>query len=412
MEHEPSILKDWKPPVLLGDPSSEALYAYRSAIKRPLLTPEQSSELVHAIEESQAAKELLTEPEISESDRQELEAAVAAGNHATEILVMCHLQQVLGIAHDFAYKSDSVLEYASTGNADLVEASRSYKVIEGASFAAFTATVARNAMVERAMRVRRESTGLTETMVEMLRDIRRAYDAALINDPNADFMQIAEDLGFEKAVVVNALRLSNTETQSFDASLELGEELEDKSSESDIEAVLNKVLLDKVWGVAKEMRRKELLSEREWTIFVARFRDGLSQYAIADIVGIRQTGISDYEESILAKIKQAIDNPTSLELPYVTHTSDVKKPIHLLAILGIPVKKNQDPMAMAQKIVEHADLTDRQKLILTRLLGLDGGQPITVTELAKELGVTGPSINLTRRKAIQNIIGQFKNPAK
>lgn len=407
-------LTSWAPRELLGNPQLHALDAYKKAIELPMLSPAEQRHLAQLIQAKQWAEGLLADEhvELSEADHQALIDDVARGDRALRVLVARHLPKVLATAKGFSYSKDGVLELASVGNLELVEAAASYRVVEGASFAAFAATVARNAISGYVQREKDRLTGLSRGMREMLADINQAHEAALSAGDEIGFLEVADFLGYETQAVLDALRLKNTETVSLDSTITVNDTLtvfadtlEDESASLEIEAVVDKVLLEKAWSAARTLKKKDLMSDREWQIFVMRFRDGMSQRAIAEVIGIAQTGISDYEEKIVAMIKQAVEDPDSLVLPRISSPEEVKKPIHLLALLGISVNDTDEAMAGAARLINNTPaLTEKELVVINRLLGMDGVVPATLTELAKEYGVTVRSVCLWRNKAITKIV--------
>lgn len=413
-EHEAHNPLEADLPTMLGSPTLHTLDAYRQAIDLPYLKDGQDKYLGHLIIDGKtAAQELLELAQNSDTeDAKLLLQRVRLGEDAEEALAAHFLPLVVGMARNFAYTKDEILELVAVGNVALIEGVKEYKPREDAGFAGFATVVARNAMSEFVTRERQKRTGLTRSMLDMLRDIELAHKAALDAGDTLNYMEIADFLGYEEAAVYEALRLRNIRTVSLDLPLiqdqqtTLADILEDPTAPDDIEDVTNKILLEKIWGVAKELRDKELMNEKEWFVFVGRFRDDLSQRVIGEALGIAQTAVSDWEEKVIAKIKYAINHPHSLVLPEVTEPHQVEKPIHLLALLGIAVPRNVDPRPLALQVIEAARLTETQRLTLLKLLGTNDQPTLPISVVAKELGVSFGSVCQTRDRAIRIIIAE------
>lgn len=401
-------------PTMLGSPSLHALDAYRQVIDLPFLENGEDKHLGRLVVDGRIAAQKVLEltPSDSQDDAELLQNRVLQGECAEKTLAAHFLPLVVGMARSFAYTKDEALELVAVGNVALMEGVKDYEPREGSGFAGFATIVARNAMSEFVTRERQRRTGVTRSMLDMLRDIESAHKAALDAGDTLNYMEVADFLGYEQDKVYEALRLRNMKTVSLDLPLiqdgqtTLADTWEDTTVADDIENATNKVLLEQIWGVAKELRDKELMSEREWFVFVGRFRDGLSQHVIGHALGIAQTGVSDWEEKVIAKVKHALDYPHTLVLPEVTEPHQVEKPIHLLALLGIAVPKNVDPRPLASQIIEQAPLTDTQRLTLRRLLGTSDNPALPITEVAKEFGVTLASVCNTRNRAIRAIIAE------
>jgi RNA polymerase sigma factor (sigma-70 family) len=409
----------WQLPTLLGGPELNAFDAYRQVVRSPELTREQATSLYALIEDGKRASERFTDdsmdlPLQDVQDRDRIEK----GQEAKRTLVAHHLHLITAIARRYANTADDAHELTAVGNLAIVEGVKGYIPRPDVPFASFATTVATNAMRRFLGREGRERTGLTRRMSSMLRDIDRAYWAAQAAGDTCNYMDVAEYLGFDEEDVAEALCLRNIKTVSFNAPITIhgteasfAETREDKTATDELDQIPDRILLEKVWDTAQEMKDKELLNDREWFIFVSRFRKGMSYQAIGNAIGIAATGVEDWEKKTTTKIKRAIADPKNLILPEVAGPSDVERPIHLLSWLGIPTPKGVDPRPLSRKIIENTNvkaMTDYQRLILHKLLGTYGTAPYSVVELAKELGVLHGVVVQTRKRALNNILAHYK----
>lgn len=344
------------------------------------------------------------------------------GLDARDVVVTRFIPLVLKMSRKFAfdragkYDEDTRTDMIAVGNLALAAAMPGYVHIPGRGIAPFAKTCVRRAMLTEAMQRHREHTGLSHKMQRMLADVMAERNFLKAAGQDITLEEVAEKLGYRPKRFALAMKLSTIATVSVDQisvdrddKRTLLDRIPDESAQIQLEIVEDTSLLAQIVKAAHDLRRRQVISDVEWKILVARYGDGKTQQQIADshIEGITsQGGVDNCEKRVLAKIRKHIEDPHYYERLSRSNFRIVESAVDLLTLLDIPITPKTDMLAVASNIVNGLRITTWQREVMRSLLGLDG-KHYRPHELAKERNRSYRAIYDAREKATKNIIDQW-----
>lgn len=407
-------------PELLGSPALSATDAYRIQLDHPYVTDEESDALGRQIYDGRLATHWLEDDtlEISPADRAHFQQAVELGGQARRVMASRHLQLVVGLARKFSYENwrydDQKMEdMVGVGNLALMQCMEGYIYQPGRHFTPFAQRSVLNAMLYEVGRNIRMNTGLSHKMQRQLRQVNTAYQAAVEAGEDVTYLDVAERLGFTEDRIDKLLQLKATATERLDEVIdeeEDGRKLLDKVEDTDathqLDETEDKLALEQIWAAARELRRKKLITEEEWFVFVGRYSIGMSQQELATTLGYAgQSGAANIEQQVTKKVRQEVENPGSVGKKAPAEFRIVETCTDLLEVLGIETGEDVDITATAQYILERTKLTTIQRITMEALLGIDNeGEPRRPHQVAKWRGVTYHAVYVAREAAMKRIV--------
>lgn len=333
-----------------------------------------------------------------------------------------HLSLVVSISRNFAYNRERIFdedrqaEMVGVGNLALMQCMDRYVHTPGQHFVRFAARCVTNAMIGEMMANIRSDTGRSYRMQRTLLEIDAEYQKALEAGIDIGFLEVGEKLGYSQERVQRILSLSQKKLHSLDDQVvpqqdggyNLEEVIEDPRAQASLTAIEDKIQIDKIWAVAHELKRQQVITDPEWEIFISRFRDGITQEAIAQSweSGKTQSGVSWLEQQVLNKIRKEIEQPGAHEKTSDASLRIVESAVDLLDILEIPIKKGMDILGIARTVLNNVRLTAWQREVMHALIGTSG-KHFRPKEFARTKGRTHRAIYDAREKAVRNILATW-----
>lgn len=129
-------------------PTEQAFELYLHDIQDlPLLSPEQEQQLFDRLDAARAAAaRLRAEPSLSPAERADLQATVAEGERAREMIIAAHLRLVVRIARQYTGRGVSLLDLIQEGNLGLLQAVEHFDRRHGVRFATYAVWWIRHAI--------------------------------------------------------------------------------------------------------------------------------------------------------------------------------------------------------------------------------------------------------------------------
>jgi len=142
--------------------------------------------------------------------------------------------------------------------------------------------------------------------------------------------------------------------------------------------------VEKVWKLRKISARVQQEEGREASVEELSEETGYSRKKIAAMLetSVRPTSLDC-----------KIGDETSSERSELIADENAENPLAVLA--------TKNSVGIISKLFKH--LTDRETKILTRRFGLDGGEPLTLSEIGAELGVTRERIRQLQNQALTRL---------
>lgn len=402
-------------PALLGFPETPALNAYHHHLDHPFVNGEESDTLGRRIHDGNLAAQRLANPSAALEFEEyfALEHQVEKGRAARRVIASRHLQLVVGLANKFSFDQEQKAHMIGVGNVALVRCLTRYRHLDGRHITAFLQTSVATGLIAEVMALHRQQTGRSDKAQRTLREINRAYQAAQSLGEDVTYLEVAEHLGYRPERVQKILRLGRLQLRSINEPIQpgsqrnFGDTLSDQRATRAIEEVEDELLLKQVWDTATELHRRQILTEREWKIFVLRYRDGLTQEAIAQEWELpAQANISVIDRQVLCKIRREIEEPGCHEQALDPAYALIRTATDLLRILGVPIDTRTDIKATARFIVDNSGLTQLQQVTMHALLGTYE-RHFRPSEFAQLRGVAYRAVYDTREKAMRHLYATF-----
>lgn len=401
---------------LFGPAYLDAFSAYLVTNMPPRLSTKGSDLLGVTIFHGNLASKRLSESSdsLEAGERHELEEAVKAGLAARGAMAIYLTRLVIGMSRRFAYDRDMVYsgdiraEMVGVGNLKLVECMEKYVHTPGQHFAIFAATCVRRAMIKQMMANRRSYTGLSLPMQKVLLDIDTARKEAAMDNERADRIEIGMRLGYSKERLEAILALTKTRVGSISVdeySMDVAANAAiDRNATKELEDAENRIMLTKIWEVASELHRRQVITDNEWRVLIFRYVQGLTQQETRENLDEEcRISVPHAEQSVLEKIRKEIETPGYHNKRSSIGFKFIQSGVDLLDLLDIPVTKQTDILGTAANIINSMSLTEVQRQTMHAMIGTDGNR-LRPFEVAKMRDVTLRAVYVAREGAVERIM--------
>jgi len=267
LEYEPS-----KPDAGQEAPNEDLVRQYLREIGQyPLLTDVDEVELAKAIEEGNAADEQLTSPKrkLTPKKRAELQKKIKLGKAAKRRFIQSNLRLVVSIAKKYSAAGLPLLDLIQEGNLGLMRAVEKFDYRRGFKFSTYATWWIRQA-ITRAIADKARTIRIPVHMVETLYRVRKVQAELLEQlgrEATIDEIAAAAEMTPDK--VREAFRVLPEPVSIHepigDEDAELGDFIEDDSTEGPFEAAALKLRQEDLW------RMLDSLSDREKKVLALRF---------------------------------------------------------------------------------------------------------------------------------------------
>ena len=267
LEYEPS-----KPDAGQEAPNEDLVRQYLREIGQyPLLTDVDEVELAKAIEEGNAADEQLTSPKrkLTPKKRADLQKKIKLGKAAKRRFIQSNLRLVVSIAKKYSAAGLPLLDLIQEGNLGLMRAVEKFDYRRGFKFSTYATWWIRQA-ITRAIADKARTIRIPVHMVETLYRVRKVQSELLEQlgrEATIDEIAAAAEMTPDK--VREAFRVLPEPVSIHepigDEDAELGDFIEDDSTEGPFEAAALKLRQEDLW------RMLDSLSDREKKVLALRF---------------------------------------------------------------------------------------------------------------------------------------------
>jgi RNA polymerase primary sigma factor len=267
LEYEPQ-----KPETTAEAPNEDLVRQYLREIGQyPLLTDVDEVELAKAIELGNASEEELSAPKkkLTPKKRIELQKRVKAGKAAKRRFIQSNLRLVVSIAKKYSAAGLPLLDLIQEGNLGLMRAVEKFDYRRGFKFSTYATWWIRQA-ITRAIADKARTIRIPVHMVETLYRVRKVQAELLEQlgrEATIDEIAAAAEMTPDK--VREAFRVLpepiSIHEPIGDEDAELGDFIEDESTEGPFEAAALKLRQEDLW------RMLDSLSDREKKVLALRF---------------------------------------------------------------------------------------------------------------------------------------------
>ena len=267
LEYEPQ-----KPETTAEAPNEDLVRQYLREIGQyPLLTDVDEVELAKAIELGNAAEEELSAPKkkLTQKKRIELQKKVKEGKAAKRRFIQSNLRLVVSIAKKYSAAGLPLLDLIQEGNLGLMRAVEKFDYRRGFKFSTYATWWIRQA-ITRAIADKARTIRIPVHMVETLYRVRKVQAELLEQlgrEATIDEIAAAAEMTPDK--VREAFRVLpepiSIHEPIGDEDAELGDFIEDESTEGPFEAAALKLRQEDLW------RMLDSLSDREKKVLALRF---------------------------------------------------------------------------------------------------------------------------------------------
>ena len=216
----------------------------------PLLDPKEEPIIAKRIQDGEAAKKKLEEPDLDIEERKKLASVVADGEEAKQVLISSNLRLVVSIAKKYVGRGMLFLDLIQEGNCGLIKAVEKFDYTKGFKFSTYATWWIRQS-ITRAIADQARTIRIPVHMVETINKLIRVS------------RQLLQELGREPSPEEIAVSLETPIGEEDDS--HLGDFIEDKETLSPDDYTNNQLLKDEINNVLQG------LTEREEKVLRLRF---------------------------------------------------------------------------------------------------------------------------------------------
>ena len=237
----------------------------------PLLDPKEEPIIAKRIQDGEAAKKKLEEPDLDIEERKKLASVVADGEEAKQVLISSNLRLVVSIAKKYVGRGMLFLDLIQEGNCGLIKAVEKFDYTKGFKFSTYATWWIRQS-ITRAIADQARTIRIPVHMVETINKLTR-IQRQLVQDLGRDPLpeEIAEKMENITADKVREIQKIALDPVSLETPIgeeddsHLGDFIEDKETLSPDDYTNNQLLKDEINNVLQG------LTEREEKVLRLRF---------------------------------------------------------------------------------------------------------------------------------------------
>lgn len=237
----------------------------------PLLDPKEEPIIAKRIQDGEAAKKKLEEPDLDIEERKKLASVVADGEEAKQVLISSNLRLVVSIAKKYVGRGMLFLDLIQEGNCGLIKAVEKFDYTKGFKFSTYATWWIRQS-ITRAIADQAKTIRIPVHMVETINKLTR-IQRQLVQDLGRDPLpeEIAEKMENITADKVREIQKIALDPVSLETPIgeeddsHLGDFIEDKETLSPDDYTNNQLLKDEINNVLQG------LTEREEKVLRLRF---------------------------------------------------------------------------------------------------------------------------------------------